>query len=267
MRRVALWFAAACLGLANAFTRDGHQAMKDIYRTNTAGFAYVGCYRDDGASRDLPVFKQDSPTMTPHACNALCGEYDYFGVQMTQCYCGNSYGSVQAPSSGSGITNLEHGQAQVSYETSPATGQAAVHVQVHEVDSLGKFTAEGCYHDCGDGTLPCGGLNRNSVYRRPSSVAGGCTNGKSTMLSSRGICDPDPAALAPAAMPPCADSATSSCDVKILGQQSPGYANPWDTQLHKTFSGGHIRANPPARMKTHLEPEVPTDDTYNIHRL
>merc|ERR1711981_1247716 len=104
---------------------------------NTAGFSYVGCFRDKGSARDLPVFKQDSPTMTPSTCNGLCNGYDYFAVQIGQCYCGNTYGSVQEPTThvvttadkkwtpGStvtttrpaGISSLENAMGQSAYET------------------------------------------------------------------------------------------------------------------------------------------------------
>merc|ERR1712070_376862 len=108
---------------------------------NTAGFSYVGCFRDDGNNRDLPVFKEDSVDMTPSRCNSLCLGFDYFAVQITQCYCGNTYANVQEPTvteqhnsigkwyPGStpsttppaGITSLENAMGQTTYETDTNT--------------------------------------------------------------------------------------------------------------------------------------------------
>jgi len=254
---------------------------------NTAGFAYVGCYRDSGAARDLPVFKQDSPTMTPSNCNALCAGYDYFAVQISQCYCGNTYGSIQEPvkteastangkwTPGStvsttpptGISSLENAMGQASYETDSNTlGGVGI------VDAHNKYVQEGCYHDCPgtDAGLPCGGLDRNSVYRRPSTLPSTSTcvasvNNGHPLLATRGLCDPPQGALHTATMPPCIDSATSSCTHIALSHEDKSYAysKPWET--HHVYQHGHARDNPEAKIKTHLHYPMNKDEGHMVH--
>merc|ERR1711865_946306 len=148
--------------------------------------------------------------MTPASCSELCKGYDYFGVQITECYCGNTYGSVSEPvrnldyttaSTGvlggqwilpgttgantpapAGISAIEKAHAQTAYETATNTlgGVGIVDVDVN------RYIQEGCYHDCimteasmltgTDAGMPCGGIHRNSVYRRPSTMSSGCNS-------------------------------------------------------------------------------------------
>merc|ERR1712072_757634 len=138
------------------------------------------------------------------------------------------------------------------------------------VDTHNKYIQEGCYHDCPgtDSGLPCGGLNRNSVYRRPSTMPSSCVSSVSNghpLMASRGLCDPPQGALHTPTMPPCKDSATSSCTKVALGHEdkSHAYSKPWDT--HHVFQSGHIRDNPPARVMTHLAAEVSHDESYMVH--
>jgi len=286
--------ACFLLGIAmvSGLTRSRNEAslIATHYNANTAGFAYVGCYRDNPQNRDLPVVKTDSVDMTPKTCNSLCAGYDYFAVQITQCFCGNSYGSVQEPvniegktaigkwtpgtgaastTPPSGITSLENGMAQTAYETNTNTlGGVGI------VDTLNKYVQEGCYHDCGgasnkiDGGLLCGGLNRNSVYRRPSTMPSSCVstgvNHGHPLLQQRGLCDPPQGALAPATMPPCVKSDVSTCEVIALAHEDKSYAysKPWET--HHTFQTGHARDNPPARIKDALMPDMLADESYMV---
>jgi len=112
-----LLLVAAVVAGAHAFTTDHTKSLEVNFGTNMGGFSYVGCYRDNPAARDLPVHKGTSQMMTPRKCNDLCSGYDYFGVQIHECFCGSSYGSVKATATGPGITQLELGLAQVAYET------------------------------------------------------------------------------------------------------------------------------------------------------
>jgi len=284
---VLLAMLALC---ADCLNRDEQNLIGTHYGMNTAGFAYVGCFRDNPAARDLPVFKQDSVDMTPQTCNLLCAGYDYFAVQITQCYCGNSYGSVQEPTvteghtnigkwhpgttsttvPPTGITSIENAMGQTSYETNTNTlGGIGI------VDGLNKYVQEGCYHDCGgaskkeDSVLPCGGLNRNSVYRRPSTMASACVsygvNNGHPLLKSRGLCDPPQGALHTPTMPPCVDSATASCTQVGLAHEDKSYAysKPWET--HHTFQTGHARDNPEAKVKDKLAEQMNADESYMVH--
>jgi len=138
--------------------------------------------------------------MTPKVCNDLCDGYDYFGVQMTECFCGNSYGSVSAyavENTANGNTADEKGQAQYAYETAAPTTEGKTGVGL-VVGPEARYLKEGCYYDCeqGDGSYPCGGHLRNSVYRRPSTMPADCVNTDSELLNQRGVCNPDAGALA-----------------------------------------------------------------------
>jgi len=167
---VAALLVVGCRG----YTRNEQNLISTHYSMNTAGFAYVGCFRDDGANRDLRVFKGDAVDMNPNSCNVLCKGYDYFAVQITQCYCDNRYGSVQEPTiphstlamgapEGSlkwapgltaakttvpptGITSIENGMAQTAYETDT---NSLGGVGIIDETNLNKYIQEGCYHDCG----------------------------------------------------------------------------------------------------------------------
>lgn len=277
---------------SHCLTRDEVNLKLTHYSMNTAGIAYVGCFRDNGDNRDLPVFKEDTVDMTPTRCNDLCAGYDYFGVQITQCYCGNTYGSVQEPTvtegqtangkwtPGSassttppvGVTSLENAMGQTAYETNTNTLGG---IGIIDDANLNKYIQEGCYHDCGGATamtdagLPCGGLNRNSVYRRPSTMPSVCqstgVNQGHPLMASRGICDPPQNALHTATMPPCVDSATASCMVEGLAHEdrSFSYSKPWET--HHDFQSGHARDNALAREKESLLPPMNSDESYMVH--
>merc|ERR1711934_97184 len=296
--------------VASCFTRSRNEEslISTHYSMNTAGFSYVGCYRDNPSARDLPVAKQDSVDMTPRLCNSLCNGYDYFAVQITKCYCGNSYGSVQEPTVTEGktgigkwhpgtatsttppvgITSLENAMAQPQYETETNTlGGIGI------VDAHNKYVQEGCYHDCGgasdriDAGLLCGGLNRNSVYRRPSTMPSSCqstgANNGHPLLAQRGLCDPPQGALHVPTMPLC-DKNAADCMLEALGHEdkSFGYTKPWENHVatpgpipsahgvpgpshHQTFQTGHTRDNPPARVKNYLIPPVSITDSYMVH--
>jgi len=268
---------AVLAGVCRGYTRSEQDLIGTHYSMNTAGFAYVGCFRDDPQNRDLRVFKEDTVDMNPNTCNALCKGYDYFSVQITQCYCDNRYGSVQEPTtteghlangkwhpgtsstttSPTGITSIENGMAQVAYETNTNTLGG---IGIIDETALNKYIQEGCYHDCGgassmtDAGLSCGGLNRNSVYRRPSTAVSDCqstgANNGHPLLASRGICDPPSADLHVATMPPCKDSTIANCEQIALAHEdkSFAYSKPWET--HHTFQTGHARDNALARVKT-----------------
>jgi len=169
-----LLLVAAVVAGAQAFTTDhmnsGSVQLND--RTNTVGFSHVGCFRDNPVARDLPVPMPASQTMTPRKCNDLCSGYDYFGVQIHQCFCGNSYGSVkaqEAASSGSGITQLERGEAQVAYET--ATEMLA---QSNTVQGLAQDTGANNKKYVQEVSLPCvlptcppNPIHHNQLARKP----------------------------------------------------------------------------------------------------
>ena len=60
----------------------------------TAGFRYIGCFKDNW-TRDLSGFTTYSPSMTTEKCVSLCREKanSYAATQYgQQCFCGNSYG-------------------------------------------------------------------------------------------------------------------------------------------------------------------------------
>jgi len=281
------------VGTAYSLTRDEQNLIGTHYSMNTAGFSYVGCFRDNPASRDLPVHKQDSVDMTPSTCNTLCAGYDYFAVQITQCYCGNSYANVPEPTviegqtatgkwtpgvsaasttPPTGITSLENAMGQTSYETDTNTlGGIGI---LQSDPGLNKYIQEGCYHDCGgasamtDAALPCGGLNRNSVYRRPSTMPAQCVstgvNHGHPLLAARGICDPPQADLHNPTMPPCTSSDTTACLKIGLAHEdkSFAYSKPWET--HHEFQTGAARDNPPARVKTQLLPDMDADKSYMV---
>jgi len=119
---------------------------------------------------------------------------------MTECFCGNSYGSVSAyavENTANGNTADEKGQAQYAYETAAPTTEGKTGVGL-VVGPEARYLKEGCYYDCeqGDGSYPCGGHLRNSVYRRPSTMPADCVNTDSELLNQRGVCNPDAGALA-----------------------------------------------------------------------
>jgi hypothetical protein len=290
LRLAALVFLLrACA--TDGYTRDEQNVISTHYGANTAGFSYVGCFRDNGANRDLEVFKEDSVDMTPHKCNTLCKGYDYFAVQITQCYCDNSYGSVQEPTitegqlankkwypgststtvAPAGITSLENAMGQSAYETHSNTLGGVGIVQTE----TNKYVQEGCYHECGgasekhDSVLPCGGLNRNSVYRRPSTMPSACVstgaNHGHPLLASRGLCDPPQGALHTPTMPPCKASNTGSCSVDSLSHEEPRYTKPWEKANQLNFQTGHQRDNIEAKVKTHLMPDMLADESYMVH--
>jgi len=283
--RFGLLLGTLCF--VDSLTRDEQNLIGTHYSMNTAGFAYVGCYRDSGASRDLPVFKIDKPTLTPSECNDLCAGYDYFAVQITQCYCGNTYGSVKEPvktiltlangkwtpgtatnvTQPAGITGLETAMAQTAYETETNTLGG---IGIIDEPNLNKYVQEGCYHDCPDtdAGLACGGLNRNSVYRRPSTMSSMCVasvNNGHPLMSARGLCDPDQGALHAATMPPCVDSTVSSCTQIALSHEDKSYAysKPWET--HHTYQHGHARDNPEAKVKDTLIYPMNPDEGHMVH--
>jgi len=314
---------AVCLvGVCQALTRDEQNLISTHYSMNTAGFAYVGCFRDNPAARDLPVAKGASVEVTPASCSDLCTGYDYFGVQITECFCGNTYGSVVEPvhsldyttaSTGvlggqwihpsddgtptlatapAGISAIEKAHAQTAYET--VTNTLGGVGMIDEVN-VNKYIPEGCYHDCvkteagalagTDAGMPCGGIHRNSVYRRPSTMAANC-NSFHPLLKSRGICDPpgggalsssgalyDPEAsfraqghsALTAHQPPCEKSDIAGCLITALGHEDAGhaYSKPWET--HHQFQPGRHHANAPAREKDGNPPPIDADKSYMVH--
>jgi hypothetical protein len=132
--------------------------LADVSANNTALGAdapvYIGCYKDDGVARDLPVFFCSNGTstdgghcnddnrkkcdggqwangcdMTPAACAAQCTGFKFFGVQnWFVCFCGDdNYG--------------KYGPAPESDCNMPCSGNSSI---------------------------MCGGGARNSIYTIPA---------------------------------------------------------------------------------------------------
>lgn len=178
---------------------------------NTAGFVYVGCYKDVDTDRDLVVLKSDLQDMTPNQCNTECNGYDYFAIQISRCWCGSSYG--------------KHGVAQAQYSG------------LKNADNLDY--EPGCYHDCPGHSAgyQCGGVLRNSVYRRPSTMEADCQTGehseRTMYLKAQGVCKPEQGQLTPATMPPG--------QLRVdTGHSETGYSHPGKfLHKHTINSGAH----------------------------
>merc|ERR1712070_25233 len=167
---VAAYVAAQYSGSQS--TTDSVMQRSSHQVTNSAGFTHVGCFKDDPSDRDLPVQKSDDPHMTPDQCNTQCAGYSYFAIQISRCWCGNSYG--------------KHGIAQSQYSG------------LKNMDNLDY--APGCNHDCYglSAGFPCGGVHRNSVYHRPPTMNSDCGSNDevSGLLRSNNVCKPDQGELA-----------------------------------------------------------------------
>jgi hypothetical protein len=131
--------------------------LADVSANSTAlGAApvYVGCYKDSGVPRDLPVFFCSNGTtdrgtcnydnrkkcvggdwagacdMTPAACAVQCAGFKFFGVQIGYaCFCGDDHDPVK------------HGPVPESDCSVPCSG---------------------------DSSIMCGAANRNSIYTTPA---------------------------------------------------------------------------------------------------
>ena len=72
----------------------------DCCSASAGSFAYLGCYIDNGGSRDLsgPAHTVASTPLTAaQECATHCSEYTYFGLQWTnECFCGNTFGGYGA---------------------------------------------------------------------------------------------------------------------------------------------------------------------------
>lgn len=180
------------------------------WSTNSnSGFVYVGCYKDVDTDRDLAVLKSDVQHMTPNQCNTECNGYDYFAIQISRCWCGVSYG--------------KHGVAQSQY-----SGRK-------NADNLDY--EPGCYHDCPGHSAgyQCGGVLRNSVYRRPSTMEADCQTAghseRTAFLVAQGVCKPEQGQLATAVMPPG--------QLRVdTGHSETGYSHPGKKEHKRTINSG-----------------------------
>jgi len=76
--------------------------------STVANINYMGCFNDDiSGQRDLPVYKGSH--MSYSACKEACSGYAYFGRQyLSQCRCGNSFGSMGKANSSKHHCSCDH---------------------------------------------------------------------------------------------------------------------------------------------------------------